>query len=241
MPADVAASIRARLLNRSRKAGEEFELHLVRYASERFLYRPGASPHRDKFILKGAALLTLWLRDPYRATRDLDFLARGSGDRQAIRHLVEAICAVPCPEDGLRFDVASLDTSPIRADDEYQGIRVVLQAWLGQARIRLQLDFGYGDAVVPRPLQADYPTMLAELPQPRVRAYPREASVAEKVEAMVQLGRRNSRMKDFHDIWALSSAFAFDGGVLLRAIVACFERRGTAWLTTDPDALTPRF
>lgn len=241
MSADIPASIKARLLNKVRERGEQFELFLVRYVCERFLYRLGASGLRDRCILKGAGLLTLWMDDPYRATRDLDLLAFGSSDEGSIRSIIETICAVPCPEDGLSFDLDSLDLSSIQADDEYQGQRAVLRAYLGKARIRLQIDFGFGDAVTPGPEDAEYPTLLEGLPAPRLRIYPRVVTIAEKFQAMVHLGRRNSRMKDFHDIWALSSAFAFDGPVLLEAVSACFKRRGTAWTSGTPDALGSAF
>jgi predicted nucleotidyltransferase component of viral defense system len=238
---DVAASIKARLLNKARARGEEFELFLVRYACERFLYRLGASEFRDRCILKGAGLLTLWMDDPYRATRDLDFLAIGSNDEASIRAVIETICAVACPEDGLIFDLNSLDLSPIRAEDEYQGQRVVMRTYLGKARIRLQIDFGFGDAVTPGPEDAEYPRLLDSLPAPWLRTYPQVVTVAEKFEAMVHLGLRNSRMKDFHDIWALSSAFAFGGPLLREAVGACFERRGTVWTRESPDVLGPAF
>jgi hypothetical protein len=241
MSPDVAASIKARLLNRAKERGEQFELFLVRYACERFLYRLGASECRDKCILKGAGLLTLWMDDPYRATRDLDFLAIGSNDEASIRSVIETVCAVACPEDGLTFDLDSLDLSPIRAEDEYQGQRVVMRAYLGKAKIRLQVDFGFGDAVTPGPEDAVYPRLLDTLPAPRLRTYPRVVTVAEKFEAMIQLGRRDSRMKDFHDIWALSNTFSVDGPLLRGAIVACFERRGTAWTPAGPDVLASAF
>ncbi len=154
MTDNVAASIKARLLNVARRGGDEFELFLVRYASERFLFRLGASPLRERCILKGAGLLALWMPDPYRATRDLDFLAHGPSDAGAIRDLIAAICAVPCPDDGLTFDARSIEVSPIRIDEEYQGQRVLVTARLGTARIRLQVDLGFGDAVVPAPEEA---------------------------------------------------------------------------------------
>ncbi|MCK4515179.1 MAG: nucleotidyl transferase AbiEii/AbiGii toxin family protein [Spirochaetaceae bacterium] len=241
MTSNIAASIKARLLTKARKRAEEFELFLVRYACERFLYRLGASRQRNQCTLKGAGLLTLWMDDPYRATRDLDFLASGANDEAAIRAAMETICRVPCPEDGLNFDLGSLVISPIRAEEEYPGQRAVLNAHLGTARIRLQVDFGFGDAVTPGPEESDYPTLIEGLPVPRVQTYPQVVTVAEKFEAMVHLGRRNSRMKDFHDIWALSGSFPFDGAVLCHAVAMCFERRRTAWTPEVPDALTPGF
>jgi hypothetical protein len=241
MSPDVAASVRARLLNQAKQSGEEFERTLVRFAAERLLYRLGASAARDRCLLKGASLLAVWLPDPYRATRDVDVLASGAVDDQAIRSLVAEICDVSCPEDGLRFDLSALMIETIRPEEEYSGKRARFRALLGNARIAVQLDIGVGDAVVVEPEEVTYPTMLAALPPPRVRAYPRDVSVAEKFEAMVKLDTRNSRMKDFHDVWALAGAFAFDGGTLQRAVAACFERRRTPWSNETPRVLTAAF
>lgn len=241
MKADVAASVRARLLGEARRTGEEFERTLTRYAAERWLYRLGASAARDRCLLKGASLLAVWLPDPYRATRDVDVLATGATDDAAVRSLVTEVCAVPCPDDGLRFDLSSLAIAQIRPEDAYAGRRARFRAYLGSARIALQLDIGIGDAVVIEPEEITYPTLLPSLPPPHVRAYPREVSVAEKFEAMVRLGTPNSRMKDFHDVWALAGAFSFTGDSLQRAIAACFERRGTPWTREAPGVLTPAF
>lgn len=241
MSPDAAASVRARLLNEARRTGEEFERTLSRYAAERWLYRLGASAARDRCLLKGASLLTVWLPDPYRATRDVDVLATGATDDAAIRSLVTEVCAVPCPEDGLRFDLSGMAITQIRPEDAYAGRRARFRAYLGSARIALQLDIGTGDAVAVEPEEITYPTLLPALPPPRLRAYPREASVAEKFEAMVNLGTRNSRMKDFHDVWALAGAFAFAGEALQRAVAACFERRGAPWTSEAPGVLTSAF
>lgn len=241
MSPDVAASVKARLLTKARSEQEEFERTLTRFAAERLLYRLGASTARERCILKGASLLTAWVPDPYRATRDIDVLAAGPTDDAAIRTLVEEICAVTCPEDGLRFDVSRMTLEPIRPEEEYSGRRARFLAYLGSARISVQIDFGSGDALATSPDEIAYPTILSDLPSPHVRAYPREATVAEKVEAMVKLDRRNSRMKDFHDVWALSTRFAFDGRRLRRSIAACFERRGTPWTSELPRCLTSAF
>jgi hypothetical protein len=241
MSPDVAASVRARLLNQAKRSGEEFERTLVRFAAERLLYRLGASAARDRCLLKGASLLSVWLTDPYRATRDVDLLVSGATGDEAIRSLVVEICAEPCPEDGLRFDLSDLAIETIRPEDEYAGKRARFRALLGSARIAVQLDIGVGDAVAVEPEEITYPTILPVLPAPRLRAYPRELTVAEKFEAMVKLGTRNSRMKDFHDVWALAGAFAFDGETLQRAVTACFERRGTPWSDETPPVLTMDF
>jgi nucleotidyltransferase AbiEii toxin of type IV toxin-antitoxin system len=241
MSPEVAVSIKARLLNQARANGEEFERTLTRFAAERLLFRLGESSARERCILKGASLLTVWLPDPYRATRDVDVLLSGQADDTAIRILVDEICTVPCPEDALRFDLSELVVETIRAQEEYVGKRARFRAFLGTARIAVQLDLGIGDAMTAEPEEIIYPTMLDTLPPPQLRAYPREATVAEKFEAMVKLDTRNSRMKDFHDIWALSGAFIFDGPTLQKAIAACFDRRGTPWTDELPRALTSAF
>lgn len=241
MSADVAASVKARLLANARAEGEEFQHTLTRFAAERFLYRLGASKAGERCLLKGATLLTAWLRDPYRATRDIDVLAFGPDDDAAIRALIEEICAVRCAEDALQFDPSGMTVEPIRAEEEYSGHRARFIAFLGKARIQMQVDVGFGDALSQQPEEIDFPTMLPGLQAPRLRGYPREASVAEKFEAMVKLDIRNSRMKDFHDVWALSSAFTFDGPRLQNAVSACFERRATPWRSEVPRALTPAF
>ena len=241
MSPDIAASVRARLLNQAKLSGEEFERTLARFAAERLLYRLGQSGARDRCVLKGASLLGVWLPNPYRATRDVDVLSSGSDDEASVRELIADICKQQCPEDGLQFDLGTFRIADIRAETEHVGKRVTLIAYLAKAKIRVQVDLGFGDAVAAPMEEITYPTMLDDLPAPHLRAYPREASVAEKFEAMVTLDRRNSRMKDFHDMWALSTAFAFDGSRLRAAIAACFDRRRTVWTPDTPGALTNDF
>jgi hypothetical protein len=228
-------------LNQARARGEEFERTLTRFAAERLLFRLGASAARDRCILKGASLLGVWMPNPYRVTRDVDVLASGGADDAAIASLIAEICAVECSEDALRFDLSTLVVEPIRANEQYPGKRARFRAFLGSARVAVQVDIGFGDALATDPEEIEYPTMLDTLPPPRLRAYPRETAVAEKFEAMVKLETRNSRMKDFHDVWALAGAFAFEGATLRRAIVACFERRATPWTPDVPRVLTPAF
>lgn len=241
MTANVAASIRARLLNKARSVGSEYELFLVRYACERFLYRLGKSVERDRCILKGAALLALWMEEPYRATRDIDLLALGENDQGAVRKAVATICNVPCPEDGLDFRIETLQVSSIRDNQRYGGQRARLNAFLGAARISVQVDFGFGDVVTPGPAEARLPTLIDGVPAPILHVYPQVTAIAEKFETMLQLGTVNSRMKDFHDIWALSESFVFDGVELRRAVIRCFERRGTRLSDETPDVLAAAF
>jgi predicted nucleotidyltransferase component of viral defense system len=237
---NVAHSVRERLLNLSRRSGEDFQLLLTRYAVERLLYRLARSEHRDDFVLKGAMLFTLWTGEMHRPTRDVDFL--GFGDAGAVRliEVFRALCALAVDDDGLLFDATTVAVEAIREDREHGGQRVKFDARLGQARIALQVDVGFGDAVTPAAEEVEYPTFLG-MEAPKLRAYPKETVVAEKLEAMVQLGMANSRMKDFYDLLVMARTFSFDGEQLRRAVAATFARRGTALPGESPVALTSAF
>lgn len=237
---NVEASIRQRLLNLSKTSGEDYGFALTRYANERFLYRLSKSVHTDRFILKGGTLILTWTEELHRPTRDIDFLGLGDDYDDDLINMVKDVCAVPVDPDGLVFNTGDMQVTEIRADDEYQGKRVNFSAILAGAKIYLQLDIGFGDAVIPGIEEIEYPTML-ESPAPRLRAYPKETVIAEKLETMVRLGMVNSRMKDFYDVWMMSKVFTFDGYVLQAAIKATFNRRRTSISRTIPIALMCEF
>jgi hypothetical protein len=237
---NVGARARARLLRLARERGDDFQLVLLRYAHERLLYRLAASRHAGQFVLKGAALFTVWTGHPHRATRDLDLLAFGDPAEDRIRAVFTELAGMKVEDDGVAFDPSSIDVGPIREDQEYGGVRVRVEARITSAVVRLQIDIGFGDVITPGAAEIEFPALL-DFPAPRLRAYPRETVVAEKLEAMVTLGLANSRMKDFHDVATLSRLFAFDGALLVRAIRATFARRGTPLPDWPPVALTPAF
>ena len=218
---DRAESIRHRLRNRVRERGEDVQFALQRYAQERFLYRLGESAYRDRFILKGAMLFELWGGSLYRPTRDLDLTGYDSNDTEDVLAALRQVCATPGGGDELVFDSATLSAEPIRDDAEYHGVRIRFQASLGESRVQMQIDIGFANAIDPPPLDVEYPTLLDD-PPPRVRAYPQEAVIAEKLHAMVVLGERNSRLKDFYDLFVLARQFPFDGARLAGAIAATF-------------------
>ncbi|RME26117.1 MAG: nucleotidyl transferase AbiEii/AbiGii toxin family protein [Deltaproteobacteria bacterium] len=237
---NIGASVRARLLRLARERGEDFQLVLTRYANERLLYRLASSPHGRRFVLKGASLFTLWTGKPHRATRDLDLLWFGDSGVEQVRDVFTEVLALAVADDGVRFDKEKLSAGLIRDEQEYGGVRVELVARVTNAQVRLQIDVGFGDAITPEATVIDFPTLL-DFPAPRLRAYPRETVVAEKLEAMVQLGMANSRMKDFYDLLVLARTFDFDGDLLTRAIRATFERRKTPLPSDLPVALTATF
>jgi hypothetical protein len=208
---------------------------------ERFLYRLSESEHADKFVLKGALMLTAWNAPLLRPTMDIDLLGRTGNDIGVMAAIVRQICAEQVePDDGIVFDPATVQGERIAEAAEYEGVRIRFRATLDAARIQMQLDIGFGDVVVPAAVRTVYPTMLG-LPAPLLLAYSKETAIAEKLEAMVKLGELNSRMKDFFDIWLLSRSFDFDGPTLCEAIKKTFERRGTVLPNGDPLAFTWEF
>jgi predicted nucleotidyltransferase component of viral defense system len=234
---NLPASILDRLLRRARKTGDEYQTLLTAYVCERFLFRLAASPVRDRFVLKGAMLLRIWSDQPYRATRDLDLLRRGDGTADAIRRDIETICQVPVEADGLDLDIASIQLEPIRAEDEYVGTRVTMRVYCAKARIALQIDIGVGDTVYPAPALRQYTSLLG-MTEPEIFAYAPESVIAEKLEAMLVLGDRNSRIKDFFDLRYFAQNFSFDRRILGEAIRSTFSRRNTPIPVDDPIGLT---
>jgi len=236
---NTGASLRARLLNLARETGQPFDVLLTRFVLERLLYRLSRSHHTDRFVLKGAMLLTTWLPHTSRGTRDLDLLAFGESSEDRVLGIFRNIVAIDT-NDGVVFDPASLQASRIREELDYGGLRLRGGAEIGGARIAIVIDIAFGDSVEPGLETIDYPVLLDQ-PSPKLRAYAPETVIAEKFQAMVALGRANSRMKDFYDVWALSKTFTFDPERLSRAIRATFARRNTAVPTEKPDALTEAF
>ncbi len=231
--------MRARLLARAHERKEDFQFVLGRWVAERFLYRLGRSAHRERFILKGATLFLIWQGKLPRPTRDVDFLGTGSAEVGNATKAIGEICSVEV-NDGVVFDLKNIAGEEIREDAEYDGVRVRAPASLDRARVQLQIDVGFGDAVDPPPEELTFPVMLP-LEAPMLKTYPPEVVIAEKLQAMVHLGIANSRMKDFFDIWILCRERTFTMSRLRRAIAATFARRKTELPLDRPTALSEAF
>lgn len=236
---NVGASVRARLLNLSRETGQNYNLLLTRYALERLLHRLTQTGHRDRFVLKGAMLMTTWFDDPHRPTRDIDLLGFGDAEPEAMLEVFREVCSVEA-DDGVEFDREALKVTANREDLAYGGLRLQTFASVGGARLRIVIDIGFGDAVEPGLEELELPVLLDQ-PSPVLRAYARETVIAEKFQAMVMLGQANTRLKDYYDLWVLSQSYEFDGDRLASAIAATFKRRSTAVPTEIPDGLKPAF
>jgi len=240
MTKDLAASVRARLLNIAKSEGSNFNQLLVRYALERFLYRLSQSAHADRFLLKGALLFTLWYDMPHRPTRDADLLGVGPSDLQSIVQTFRDIASITV-DDGITFDPESVTAEDIRKEAGYAGARVVITGELAKARCKTQIDIGFGDAVTPGPVQSEYPVLLKDFPAPRLRTYPVYTVISEKLHAIALLGMTNSRVKDYLDLSVMLDRESLNMNTLAQAISATFTRRGMAVPTVVPMGLSDEF
>ncbi|MBP6097349.1 MAG: nucleotidyl transferase AbiEii/AbiGii toxin family protein [Methyloversatilis sp.] len=240
MSRNLSASIRARLKQRADATRQDFNLTLTHYGLERLLYRLSISPHAGNYLLKGALLFSLWFDQPHRPTRDADLLGFGPDDIDTAVSAFREICALEV-DDGIAFHPESVKGSLIRKDAGYGGVRIDLLAKLDGARITLQVDIGFGDAVTPAPESVSYPVLLDDLPAPQLRSYPKHTVVAEKFHAVCLLGMANTRMKDYFDLWVLLTEGALESTGLRRAVDATFARRQLQVPDSTPSGLSDAF
>ncbi len=236
---DVPASVRQRLFNRSKKDERPFIELLRYYAMERFLYRLSQSPHASRFVLKGALMLSVWNTSTQRPTMDIDMLGITSNMEASIIAQIQEILLLHVISDGMIFDPSSIEATKILEDADYEGINLVFQGKLDTAKIKVQIDVGFGDIIYPRPQQANFPTLL-DFPAPRLLCYSKESAIAEKFDAMLSRGMLNSRMKDFYDIWLLSRQFDFESHQLTEAIRLTTKQRKTK-IPKEIDAFSKDF
>jgi len=239
-PTNLPASVRARLRNLAERDHVDFGAILTRYALERMLYRLSVGESRESFLLKGALLFDVWFDTPSRPTRDIDLLAFGPADADRIADVFRKACSLDV-HDGVTFDPRTVTTTDIRKDTGYPGIRVTMRGELDGAQIYVQVDIGFGDAVTPGPTAVTFPVLLDDMPPPLLGAYPKATVIAEKLEAIVHLGRVNSRLKDYFDLWILLSNLDTDVSDVASAIAATFTRRNTSIPQTAPSGLSREF
>jgi hypothetical protein len=231
--------VRARLLNEARARGESYDQVLQYFAIERFLYRLSMTEWGERLVVKGAIMLRAWGTPLGRPTRDIDFLGHMDNSRDAVERAVRACLAVAYPQDGLVFG-PEVETVEINVADRYPGVRAIVRGELDGGVFRLQLDIGIDEAVVPEPEWVDYPTLL-DMGTPRILAYQPATALAEKLETIVSRGLSNSRLRDYYDIWLLSTVRAYGGPELASSLEATFAHRGTALPADTPLGLTEAF
>jgi predicted nucleotidyltransferase component of viral defense system len=223
----MSASVRARLLSISQKEKRSFDSILLLYIQERILYRLSISEYCEKFILKGGLLMFMLTEYKGRPTKDIDLLAEQiSNDKESIRKVFSNICKIQIDDDGLVFNANEIDLEDIKKDAEYQGVRVKLNCFLGNAKKIVQLDIGFGDIVVPGAQIMECPVLL-DMKSPKIKIYSLESIISEKFQAMISLSVSNSRMKDFYDIFVILNTNNFDGRKLQEAVIQTLQRRYT--------------
>jgi predicted nucleotidyltransferase component of viral defense system len=238
---NVVASVLGRLRKTAKESGATFQQILQQYAIERFLYRISKSKHAQSVILKGALLLKTIGIPSARPTLDIDMLRKGKADQASLIALVRDCAALEVePADGLTFLTDTIAAEEIAKDAEYKGTRILMEARMDNVRLKIQIDFGVGDVMVPGPRMIEYPAFL-DNDTIKLLAYPVESAIAEKLEAMVALGSSNSRMKDFYDVWICSKHLEFNTDTLLKAISATFKNRETPVPAEEFDAISEKF
>lgn len=244
---DYGKSVKAKLLNLSKAEGLPYQPLLIRYVQERLLYRLAQSKYKNRFYLKGGALLYAHEQLKARPTLDIDFLGSSiNNDKRIIEEAFSEICGISCKEDGIVFDTNSIETEEINENRVYKGIRLHVTAQLDTARQKIAMDIGFGDVITPEPQELEYPLLLDGLPTVSIMAYSLETVVAEKFQAMIELSENNSRMKDFYDLHTLLCNNTLDSDMLEKAVHATLKNRGTIYeenhpLFSDDFPKNPRF
>ena len=237
---NIGASVRQRLLNLRDQTGEDAQALFTQFAIERFLYRLSRSSLADQFVLKGAMLFRVWSGSLHRPTKDVDLLGFGEPTPASVASMIGEIIATTVDDDGITFDAASIRAEEIRENDDYGGIRATFTGMLDKAVIPLQVDVGFGDAITPAAEDRTYPVLVG-MAAPKLRMYPVETVIAEKLEAAVKLGMVNSRMKDFYDLLVIFRQYRYDSRLLQHAAGETFARRGTPLPRTVPPGLSDEF
>ncbi len=236
-----ATSVRQRLLNLAKSRGDDYSQVLIRYVGLRFLARLAASEHASRFLLKGATMFLVWHGSMHRPTSDIDLLGFVDADETKLADVIRSVCTQEVDEDGVRFDPNSVRVEKIREETAYGGLRCLIDGTLGSAKLRVQLDVGFGDDVTPEPEVVEVPRLLDDEVRRELKAYTPETVVAEKFEAIVKLGLANSRMKDYLDLDLLLSSGEIDRQSLAEALQRTFKRRKTPLPETLPVGLTEEF
>lgn len=223
--ADVAASVLARLKNKANESGRSYQLCLQLFCQEEFLRRLEKSKYAENLVLKGGLFIYSLTDFDSRVTVDVDFLLRQMPNTpEQLKTVLEEIINTPTGNDFITFEIK--DVAPIAVVKKYAGIGASVFARIKNTRTPFSIDFGVGDVIVPKQEKRKIPTQLDDFASPTVNTYSLETTIAEKLDAILDLMEFSSRMKDYYDIYYLANKFDFDGGTLTKALKKTFENRG---------------
>ena len=223
--ADIAASVLARLKNKAKESGRSYQLCLQLFCQEEFLRRLEKSQYTENLVLKGGLFIYSVTDFDSRVTVDVDFLLREVPNTpEQLQTVIETIISTPTGNDFVTFEIK--DITPIAVAKKYAGIGVSLVARIKNTKTPFSIDFGVGDVIVPKQEKRKIPTQLDDFIAPTVNTYSLETTIAEKIDAILNLMEFSSRMKDYYDIYYLANKFDFDGATLTEALRKTFENRG---------------
>lgn len=222
--ADTAASVLARLKNKSKESGRSYQLCLQLFCQEEFLRRLEKSDYSDNFVLKGGLFIYSLTEFDSRVTVDIDFLLKSLPNTpEQLRAILEKIISVDTGNKFITFEITSV--LPISVAKKYAGISASLVAHIKNTRTPFSIDFGVGDVIVPKQEKRKIPTQLNDFSAPMINTYSLETTIAEKIDAILSLMEFSSRMKDYYDIYYLANKFDFDGKILVDALKRTFANR----------------
>lgn len=222
--ADRASSVLARLKNKAKETGRSYQLCLQLFCQEEFLRRLEKSKYADNFVLKGGLFIYSITDFDSRVTVDVDFLLRKLPNTpEQIQAILVEIISVDTGNDFITFEIK--DVSPIAVAKKYAGIGASLVAHIKNTRTPFSIDFGVGDVIVPKQEKRAIPTQLDDFDSPTINTYSLETTIAEKLDAILDLMEFSSRMKDYYDIYYLAMHFEFDSDTLTEAMRKTFENR----------------
>lgn len=222
--ADKASSVLARLKNKAKESGRSYQLCLQLFCQEEFLRRLEKSRYADNFVLKGGLFIYALTEFESRVTMDIDFLLqRLPNTPEQLRPIIEEIIRTDTDNDFVTFEIKSIE--PIAVAKKYAGIGASLVAKIKNTKTPINIDFGVGDVIVPKQEKRSIPTQLNDFDSPTINTYSLETTIAEKLDAILDLMEFSSRMKDYYDISYLATHFEFDSDTLAEAIRKTFANR----------------
>ena len=222
--ADKAASVLARLKNKSTESGRSYQLCLQLFCQEEFLRRLEKSKYIDNFVLKGGLFIYTLTEFESRVTMDIDLLLQKLPNTpEELQPIIEEVISTDTGNDFVKFELKTIQTIAIAK--KYAGISASLVAIIKNTRTPIKIDFGVGDIIVPRKEKRKIPTQLDDFDKPVISTYSLETTIAEKMDAILDLMEYSSRMKDYYDLYYILTHFEFDNDTLAEAMKKTFENR----------------
>lgn len=219
------ASTLARLRNQAKAEGIAYQVCLQLFFQEEFLRRLSCSRYKNNLILKGGMFIYTLTEFENRPTRDMDFMLRYlSGELDNIQSVMTEICGVNTENEFVRLEVVESDR--ITLEKKYPGVKTKFVGYMNNVRVPFSVDVGIDDVIVPDAVVRRIATRLDGFEAPEIYTYSLESTISEKFDAILQRMEATSRMKDFFDIFYLSSMFDFDGSILCEVLKQTLEHRG---------------